>query len=69
MSYSVLISKKAAKSIEGIIDPFYEKIKSGILKLSIEPRSQGYIKLKGRNAFRIRVSHYRFILKLLMNLK
>jgi mRNA interferase RelE/StbE len=44
-----------------IDDPFYTNIKSAIEALSINPRTMGYIKLKGRNGYRIRSGDYGII--------
>ncbi|NOU38572.1 MAG: type II toxin-antitoxin system RelE/ParE family toxin [Ferruginibacter sp.] len=42
-------------------EPYYSKIKLAIIKLSKNPRPQGYIQLSGRKGFRIRVADYRII--------
>ncbi len=39
----------------------WDKIKQAIINLEKEPRPTGYIKLKGRDAYRIRVADYRII--------
>lgn len=59
--YSVRIEKSVVKVLEKINEPYYSKIKFAILKLSQNPRPQGYKQLKGIDAFRIRVAHYRII--------
>ena len=59
--YQLTIHKNAIKSLEKINDPFFNAIKLAIFELSENPRPYGYIKLKGRNAFRIRVLTYRII--------
>ena len=61
MIYKVTIKKSAIKILEKIQEPYYSSIKSAILQLGKDPRPQGYIKLKGREAYRIRVSYYRII--------
>lgn len=61
MVYQVFIRKRAVKVLETINEPYYSSLKIAILGLSKNPRPIGYIKLKGRNAFRIRVSNYRVI--------
>lgn len=61
MVYQVFIRKRAVKVLETIKEPYYSSLKIAILRLSQNPRPTGYIKLKGRNAFRIRVSNYRVI--------
>lgn len=59
--YTIRIERKAQKKLEKISEPYYSNIKKAILNLSSNPRPTGYIKLKGRNAFRIRVADYRII--------
>ena len=61
MIYSVVINKKALKILEEINEPYYSRIKVAIYNLANDPRPQGYRKLKGRDAFRIRVADYRVI--------
>lgn len=61
MKYEVRIDIKAEKKLETINKPDYSSIKSAILKLGENPRPNGYIKLKGRDGFRIRVGNYRII--------
>lgn len=61
MVYKVTIKKSALKSLQKIHEPQYSSIKNAILQLSENPRPFGYIKLTGREAYRIRVSDYRII--------
>lgn len=61
MTYSVSLRRDAIKSLEEINEPYYSKIKIVLYGLTINPRPTGSIKLKGRNAYRIRVSNYRII--------
>ena len=61
MIYKVIIKKRAIKTLKKIQEPYYSLIKSAILQLGKNPRPQGYIKLKGREAYRVRVSDYRII--------
>jgi mRNA interferase RelE/StbE len=61
MAYKVIIKKKAIKTLESINEPYYSNIKSAIISLANEPRPIGYIKLKGRDGYRIRVADYRII--------
>lgn len=49
------------KTLKKIQEPYYSSIKYAILQLGENPRPSGYIKLKGRDAYRIRVSDYRII--------
>ncbi len=59
--YKIRIERKAQKKLSTISEPYYSNIKDAILDLSNDPRPHGYIKLKGREAFRIRVADYRII--------
>jgi mRNA interferase RelE/StbE len=59
--YNIRIEKSVLKSLEKISEPYYSNIKTAILKLSNNPRPQGYKKLKGRDGYRIRVANYRII--------
>lgn len=61
MLYSIIIQLSALKTLEKIDEPYYTKLKEAILNLASNPRPYGYIQLKNRNAFRIRVSHFRII--------
>ncbi len=61
MVYQISLTKRAAKALEKIPNPNYSEIKKAIYALADNPRPQGYLKLKGRNAFRLRVSDYRII--------
>lgn len=65
--YKVNFSKKASKSLHDISEPFYSNIKKSILSLSENPRPFGYKKLKGRDAYRIRVGNYRVIYEVFDN--
>ncbi len=68
MTYQVKINKKAIKSLAKIPEPYYQSIKSAIITLENNPRPFGYRQLKGRNAFRIRVSDYRIIYEIKDNI-
>lgn len=61
MKYEVRIERKALKKLAKISNPYYSNIKTAILELGNDPKPQGYKKLKGRDAFRIRVADYRVI--------
>lgn len=61
MTYKITIKKVAIKAIENINDPFYSNIKIAIYDLAHDPRPMGYKKLKGSEAYRIRVGDYRII--------
>lgn len=53
--------KRLYKNVGKINEPYYSKIKTAILKLTTNPRPNGYKQLKGRDGFRIRVADYRII--------
>ena len=61
MSYQVRIERKAQKKLSKIFEPDYSKLKVSILGLGQNPRPHGYIKLKDRNSYRIRIGDYRVI--------
>ena len=61
MTYKITIKKVAIKALEKINDPFYSNIKIAIYDLANDPRPMGYKKLKGSEAYRIRVGDYRII--------
>jgi len=59
--YHVRIERKVQKKLSKIPEPYYSKVKKAILNLSINPKPQSFIKLTGRNGFRIRVADYRIL--------
>ncbi len=61
MTYNVTLKKRVIKALENINEPYYSNIKEAIYNLADNPRPAGYRKLKGRDAFRIRVANYRII--------
>ena len=61
MAYQVTLKKQAIKAFKNVTEPYYSKLKEAIYALSDNPRPKGYIKLKGRDGYRIRVAHYRVI--------
>lgn len=61
MPYSLDFRKQALKELEKINEPFYSNIKEAISKLTENPRPNGYKKLSGRDAYRIRIGDYRVI--------
>jgi mRNA interferase RelE/StbE len=67
MTYKVAVEKKAAKALEKINEPDYNRVKMAILNLANIPRPFGYIKLKGRDAYRITVGTYRIIYEIIDN--
>jgi len=61
MKYIVLIERYAQKQIMKLDKKIIPVIKSAIADLANNPRPQGYKKLKGEDAYRIRVGDYRII--------
>jgi mRNA interferase RelE/StbE len=61
MAYTVTLKKRAIKALEDINEPYYSNIKNAIYALAKNPRPNGCKKLKGRDAYRIRVADYRII--------
>ena len=59
--YKLLIEKHVEKQLAKISEPIYSQIKSAINELAINPRPHGYLKLKGRNGYRIKQGNYRII--------
>ncbi len=60
-TYKVRLERKAQKNLAKVAEPYYSNIKTAILDLGKNPRPPGCIKLKGRDAFRIRIANYRII--------
>jgi len=61
MIYSVFIERFAQKQILKLDKKVIPVIKSAIASLADNPRPYGYKKLKGEDAYRIRVGDYRII--------
>ncbi len=61
MTCSVTIKKRALKSLETIAEPNHSRIRKELNRLGNNPRRAGYVKLKGRPGYRIRVADYRII--------
>jgi mRNA interferase RelE/StbE len=59
--YTVVLSKKAQKELDKLSDNIAEPIIQAISSLEENPRPIGYIKLKGRDGYRIRTGNYRII--------
>lgn len=59
--HQVLVSKKAEKTLKKLSAKYFDKIVEAIENLGDDPRPDGCKKLKGRPAYRIRVSNYRII--------
>lgn len=61
MKYAVLIERYAQKQIMKLDKKIIPVIKTAIASLADNPRPYGYKKLKGEDAYRIRVGDYRII--------
>lgn len=61
MPYRITLKKKAIKALTKINEPYYSKVKETIYNLADNPRPSGCKKLKGRDAYRIRIANYRAI--------
>ncbi len=61
MIYSVFIERYALKQIVKLDRKIIPVLKEEIAKLAYNPRPRGYKKLKGEDAYRIRVGDYRVI--------
>jgi len=51
-----------------IDEPNYSKIKESIYDLSLNPRPYGYIKIKERNGYRVRVGDFRILYNIFDNI-
>ncbi len=60
MSYSVLLHPQVIKFLKKIPETDVERIKSKLAELS-NPYSVKAVKLKGKDAFRVRVGDYRIL--------
>ena len=61
MIYKVFVERFAMKQMMRLDKKAIPVIKAAITGLSENPRPKGYIKLKGEEAYRIRVGNYRII--------
>ncbi len=59
--YKIVIKKSAKKELEQISPPYTQKIIDAIDALAENPKPEGVKKLKGEEAYRIRVADYRVI--------
>jgi mRNA interferase RelE/StbE len=59
--YTVSLTKRAEKQLDKLPDLVAEPIFKSLSALAYNPRPHGYKKLKGREAYRIRVGAYRVI--------
>ncbi len=61
MKYTIYIERYAQKQIMKLNKKAIPVIKESIKSLGEKPRPYGYIKLKGENAYRIKIGDYRII--------
>lgn len=61
MMYTIFIERYAQKQINKLDKKAIPIIREAIAGLAANPRPQGHIKLKGEEAYRIRVGNYRII--------
>ena len=59
--YKILISKKAAKSLDDLPNNIFQKIDKVIFGLKYNPRPAGCLKLSNEELYRIRINDYRII--------
>jgi mRNA interferase RelE/StbE len=59
--YSVVVERYALKQLIKLDKKIIPVLKSAIAQLAENPRPHGYKKLKGEEAYRIRVADYRII--------
>ncbi len=61
MTYSVLILRRAQKELADLPGDIYPRVRDALRSLAQNPRPPGYLKLAGREGFRIRIGDYRAI--------
>ena len=59
--YEVIIGNRVEKIMIKLPESDYQRIKKKMIDLGNNPRPPGYIKLKGRDGYRIREGIYRII--------
>ncbi len=59
--YEVVITKSAQKYLDKLPDALADKLESAMMKLANDARPTGCEKMSGRDAYKIRVGHYRII--------
>jgi len=65
--YRILLSKTAQRQLNKLDDNLVDKLIAVINNLADNPRPNGYIKLRGRPAYRIRLGNYRIIYEIFDN--
>lgn len=66
--YVISLTKRAQKQLDKLSDKVAEPILESIDGLADNPRPPGYIKLKNRQGYRIRVGDYRVIYEIFDNI-
>lgn len=61
MNYTVILPKSVRKSLDRLSDPMAARILTRLSELETNPRPADVKKLKGRDAWRLRVGDYRVI--------
>jgi mRNA interferase RelE/StbE len=61
LTYALFIEKRAQRTLSRISRQDRERIADAIRRLADAPRPPGVKKLSGREAWRIRVGHYRIL--------
>ena len=61
MNYRVILPKSVQKELDRLPDKIAERILEALEGMENQPRPTGCKKLRGENAWRIRVSNYRVI--------
>ena len=59
--FTVIITKSVQKQLAKLPDNVVDKLEERMLQLEQNPKPDDCIKLKGRDAYRIRVGNYRII--------
>lgn len=63
--YTILLSKQARKQLDNLSDYLAKPILDAISSLAENPHPNGYLKLKAREGYRIRVGDYRVIYEII----
>jgi mRNA interferase RelE/StbE len=61
MTYTIYILRRAQNELARLPGGAYERVRDAIRVLGQDPRPRGSLKLRGREAWRIRVGDYRVI--------
>ncbi len=64
MRYQVIIPKSVRKELDRLPEKIADRVLARLVELETNPRPADAKKLKGRNAWRIRVGDYRVIYKI-----